>query len=307
VEEGRLAYRVRTAEASDAAALRAAIGTTLAHPDHHGHRESYSGAASRGDILLLERFDRPNQNWLVAGFIEAHMRVDDNLSIHDIGTTGDAPQTGVVRYLLDQAFNSFRPVESQVKIRRDANEWLEIFRGIAGFYLDGEEYRRPHYWTIWRWDRQRAREDELAAQRGPARPAQGGPRPPQPPRPPNGAVGGPQSIGPRVAGPGGRSQAGPRPTGGPRPGGPRPGGPPASGPRPTGGPRPSGPRPGGPPANGPRPTGPRPTGPRPSGPPANGPRPGGPRPSGGPRPNGPRRGGGGQGPRPNRRPSRPPG
>src|SRR5947207_7489573 len=119
VEEGRLAYRVRTAEANDAAALLDAIGSTLAHPDQQGHRESYRGAASRGDILVLERFDRSNQLWQVAGFIECHLRVDDNLSIHDIGTTGDTPQIGVVRYLLDQSFNSFRPVESQVKIRRD--------------------------------------------------------------------------------------------------------------------------------------------------------------------------------------------
>jgi hypothetical protein len=201
VEEGRLAYRVRTAEASDAAALRDAIGTTLAHPDHQGHRESYSGAASRGDILVLERFDRTSHDWQVAGFIECHLRVDDNLSIHDVGTTGDEPQTGVVRYLLDQAFNSFRPVESQVKIRRDSTTWLDIFRGIPGFHLEGEEYRRPHYWTIWRWDRQRAREDELAAQQPPpaARPAStGAPRPPRPPAPP---FNGPRHRRPR---PGGR-------------------------------------------------------------------------------------------------------
>src|SRR5947209_18420088 len=136
VEEVRLAYRVRTAEASDAAALRDAIGSTLAHPDHQGHRESYRGAASRGDILVLERFDRAAHDWQVAGFIECHLRVDDNLSIHDVGTTGDEPQTGVVRYLLDQAFNSFRPNESQVKIRRDATTWLDIFRNIPGFYLE---------------------------------------------------------------------------------------------------------------------------------------------------------------------------
>ena len=55
MEEGRLAYRVRTAEAGDAKALRDAIGSTLAHPDHQGRRESYSGAAARGDILILER------------------------------------------------------------------------------------------------------------------------------------------------------------------------------------------------------------------------------------------------------------
>src|SRR3977135_2886114 len=108
------------------------------------------------------------------------MRVDDNLSIRDVGTTGDEPQTGVVRYLLDQAFNSFRPVESQVKIRRDASTWLEIFQAIPGFYLEGEEYRRPHYWTIWRWDRQRAKKAEQA--RRPAHPAQR-PRPPAPPPP----------------------------------------------------------------------------------------------------------------------------
>jgi hypothetical protein len=173
VEEGRLAYRVRTAEENDSAALRDAITATLAHPDQQGRRESYRGAASRGDILVLERFDRGLHDWQVAGFIECHLRVDDSLSIHDIGTTGDGPQIGVVRYLLDQAFNSFRPVESQVKIRRDASAWLEIFRGIPGFHLEGEEYRRPHYWTIWSWNREQARADERAAQ-------QALPRPPTP-------------------------------------------------------------------------------------------------------------------------------
>ncbi|HEV7664268.1 MAG TPA: hypothetical protein VGQ62_12080, partial [Chloroflexota bacterium] len=103
MEEGRLAYRVRTAEASDAPRLRDAIGSTLAHPDHQGRRESYQGAASRGDLLVLERYDRAAHDWQVAGFVECHMRVDDNLSIRDVGTAGDEPQNGVVRYLFDQA------------------------------------------------------------------------------------------------------------------------------------------------------------------------------------------------------------
>jgi hypothetical protein len=255
VEEGRLAYRVRTAGEQDAAALREAIGTTLAHPDHQGRRESYSGAASRGDILVLERYDRAAHDWQVAGFIEVHMRVDDNLSIRDVGTTGDAPQTGTVRYLLDQAFNSFRPVEAQVKIRRDATTWLDIFRNIPGFYLEGEEYRRPHYWTIWRWDRERAREDERQSQQRGARQAQR-PRPPQPPR----APAGPPPVGTDGVqrGPAGRPPQGgarrigsnaPRPEGaGGRPRGPRPDG--------TGGPPPRGPRaarPGGPNQRRPRP------------------------------------------------------
>jgi hypothetical protein len=183
VEEGRLAYRVRTAEAGDATALRASIGATLAHPDNQGRRASYSGAASRGDILILERYDRTAHEWQVAGFVECHMRVDDNLSIRDVGTASDEPQTGVVRYLLDQAFNSFRPVGAQVKIRRDANAWLEIFRAIPGFFLEGEEYRRPHYWTIWRWDREHARQAAQLPQA--ARPAAQQPRAPRPPTPPS--------------------------------------------------------------------------------------------------------------------------
>src|ERR1700704_2836640 len=182
MEEGRLAYRVRTAEASDAKGLRDAIGPTLAHPDHKGRRESYSGAAARGDILILEHYDRAAQHWDVAGFVECHMRVDDNLSIRDVGTTGDEPQTGVVRYLLDQAFNSFRPAGSQVKIRRDASDWLEIFQAIPGFYLQGEEDRRPHYWTIWRWDRQHAKEAERQTPRPTTpQPQRLRPRPPSPP------------------------------------------------------------------------------------------------------------------------------
>ncbi len=254
MEEGRLAYRVRTAEAGDAKALRDAIGSTLAHPDHQGRRESYNGAAARGDILILERYDRAAQHWDIAGFVECHMRVDDNLSIRDVGTTGDEPQTGVVRYLLDQAFNSFRPVEAQVKIRRDASTWLEIFQAIPGFYLEGEEYRRPHYWTIWRWDRQRAKEAEQAQR--PAQQAQR-PRPPRPPAPPAPSAGpGPAQRtpgpgGPPPRGPGAPFRRGPGPgAGGPAPRGPRPSG--------SGGPaRPPGPRSGGPPRRPSRPTNPR--------------------------------------------------
>lgn len=240
MEEGRLAYRVRTAETADAKPLREAINTTLAHPDHQGRRESYTGAASRGDILVLERYDRQAHDWQVAGFVECHMRVDDNLSIRDIGTTGDEPQTGMVRYLLDQAFDSFRPVEAQVKIRRDARAWLDIFNAIPGFYLEGEEYRRPHYWTILRWDRQHARE----AAQPPRQPQGQQPRRPQPPRPPsNGGPPGELRGQPAVRSGGGgfppQRRRGPRPAGPPgtgRPAGPRPARPPR---RPT---RPAKPR-----------------------------------------------------------------
>ena len=183
VEEGRLAYRVRTAEPGDANALKAAITTTLAHPDQQSRRASYGGAPGRGDILVLERFDRQSHEWNVAGFIECHMRVDDNLSIRDVGTTGDQPQTGVVRYLLEPGiqFVSARGRAGQDPPRR--TDWLDIFSSSPGFYREGEEYRRPHYWTIWRWDRQHA--DEAQRRGAGRRTASSAPRPPQPPAAPH--------------------------------------------------------------------------------------------------------------------------
>ncbi len=182
MEEPRLAYRVRTAETSDEAKLRAAIGSTLVHPDRGARRESYRGAAERGDVLVLERFDRPEKEWLVAGFVEYHMRVDDQLSIRDAGTAGEEPQAAVVRYLLDQLFASYKPVSALVKIRRDAEAWLGIFGSIPGFYLEGEEYRRPHYWTIWRWDQEHVRQASSQVERpGRVAPRPPGPRPPSRP------------------------------------------------------------------------------------------------------------------------------
>jgi hypothetical protein len=181
-QDHRVAYRVRTAETGDDAALRASIGATLAHPDGQGRRESYRGAASKGDLLVLEHYDRQEREWHIAGFVECHMRVDDSLTIRDIGTSGNEPQTGVVRYLLDDVFSSFHPQTAQIKIRRDAEVWRDLVGSLPGFHLEGEEYRRPHYWGVWVWDRQR-QEEELRAARQPQR--RDPPRPPRPPTPPS--------------------------------------------------------------------------------------------------------------------------
>jgi hypothetical protein len=174
---------MRHAEPADDAALRASIGTVLAHPDRNGKRGSFKGAAGRGNLLLLEHFDRQQKEWQIAGFVEFNMRVDDTLTIRDLGNAGETPQVGVVRSLLDELFRSFKPDAAQVKIRADAGAWLDIFRGIPGFELDGQEYRRPHYWAVWRWEPGRAR---AASQQQPRRsPPQPGGRPaaPRPPIP----------------------------------------------------------------------------------------------------------------------------
>jgi hypothetical protein len=51
-------------------------------------------------------------------------------------------------------------------VRRDAEVWNEILRTIPGFYPEGSEYRRPHWYTIWKWSPERAREMERATRRG---------------------------------------------------------------------------------------------------------------------------------------------
>jgi hypothetical protein len=239
VDDTRLAYRVRTAEAGDNDALRNAMQATLAHPDAQGRRESYRGAASRGDILVLERYERQEREWHIAAFVECHVRVDQTLTIRDIGTATEEPQAGVVRYLLDQAFDAYRPSSAQVKIRRDATAWLDILGAIPGFIREGEEYRRPHYWSIWQWDPQRAREASRIPEREQRR---SGPRPPGTPGPPDR---GPQPTGERRPG-----TAGPAPRTGARPNQP-------AGPR-SAGRRPPGQRPGGSPPRGARSGGSRP-------------------------------------------------
>ncbi|MBI2756431.1 MAG: hypothetical protein HYX52_06960 [Chloroflexi bacterium] len=222
----QLAYRLRTATSDDDAALRAAIGVTLAHPGADARRASYRGAAGTGDLLVLERYDRQERVWHVGGFLEFRLRVDDTLSIRDAGTTGDTPNVGVLRYMLDELFSSTKPAAAQVKIRRDAIPWQDVFRNVAGFYLEGEEYRRPHYWTIWRWDPARARAERAAAAAPPRPPRAPQPPPPRPPAParsdgPGSRRGGPEGGG-RPNGPAGRRPDGPRPGGPFGSGGPRP-------------------------------------------------------------------------------------
>jgi hypothetical protein len=155
VEE--LAFRIRVAEAEDGKRLRAARKVTMSHPDGQGKSESFKGAIDRAELLLLERYDPREKDWAIGGFVDYHMRVDDSLTIRDIGTVGEGLHAGIIRHLLDELFRSAAPISASLKVRRDAEDWNQLFATVPGFEPAGSEYRRPHWYAVWEWSRERAR------------------------------------------------------------------------------------------------------------------------------------------------------
>ncbi|MPZ13181.1 MAG: hypothetical protein GEU73_01930 [Chloroflexi bacterium] len=151
-----LSFHIRLATAEDAAALREIVGTTLSHPHGKGRRAVFRSAAQRGELLVLERYDPKAREWRVGAFVDWHMRVDDVLTIRDIGTEGEVPHSGMVKQLIMELIRSLSPVAMSVKVRADATEWNDVIRSITGFSFEGSEYRRPHWINVWRWSRESA-------------------------------------------------------------------------------------------------------------------------------------------------------
>lgn len=156
-------YRLRMGSEADAAALSAGIGTSLSHPEGKGRRSGYRAAGQREELLILERYDGRRRSWQACAFIDWHMRVDDVLTIRDVGTEGERPHPGMVKQLLLELFRSLSPIEATAKVRTDAGDWNEILASV-GFSVEGSEYRRPHWFNIRKWTRQ-----------APGRPLRGGP------------------------------------------------------------------------------------------------------------------------------------
>ena len=158
-----LAYRIRSAEPDDLAAIRGSIEASLAHPEGRGRGTSLRTALQRNELLLLERYDAREKVWAIGGFVEFHLRVDDTLTLRDLGTIGDAPHAGVAKHLIGELFSQLHPLSATCVVRRDAESWNAILESIPGFSVDGPaEYRRPHYYNIWKWSPELARQ----AQRG---------------------------------------------------------------------------------------------------------------------------------------------
>jgi hypothetical protein len=161
-----LALRFRLAEPADAPALRKLPKVTLSHPDGPARSETHRGAINRGELLLLERYDTREKIWSIGGFVDYHMRVDDTLTIREIGTVGESVHAGIVRHLLDELLRSAAPTSAGLKVRRDAEAWNSIFASTAGFELLGSEYRRPHWYNVWEWSQERARQARGRPSRG---------------------------------------------------------------------------------------------------------------------------------------------
>jgi hypothetical protein len=157
-----LGLRIRVATGADAPGLRTGIATTLAHPDPQGQRASYKGAAERGELMLLERYNARERAWKPEGFVEYHLRVDDTLTIRDVGSSADPPNAAAVKYLLRELFQSIRSPSASLKVREDAAAWREILESTPGFEVEGREYRRPHYYLIYRWSRATAQQARTA-------------------------------------------------------------------------------------------------------------------------------------------------
>jgi len=153
-------FSIRPATQSDLAAIRGSIKLTLGHPDVEGRPPGLRAAVERGEVLVLEYFDRRSRSARLGGFIEFRLRVDDTVTIRDIGSEGGVSHVAIVKHLLTEALDSVRPVAATAKVRRDADSWNEILGTIPGFQVEGPpEYRRPHYLNVWEWRRDRAAQE----------------------------------------------------------------------------------------------------------------------------------------------------
>lgn len=152
-----LGFSIRAATMDDVAEIRQRVRLTLSHPEGAARPPSLRSAIQRGEVLVLEYADPRERQTRIGGFIEYRLRVDDTVTIHDIGSEGGPSHVAIVKHLLNELLESVRPIAATVKVRRDADQWNEILAGTPGFQVEGPpEYRRPHYLNVWEWRRERA-------------------------------------------------------------------------------------------------------------------------------------------------------
>ena len=160
------AVYIRSGTPEDAKRIRESIRHTLASPDTREPRRRYEEAASRHELLVMERYDSRDRTMKIVGFVEWHTRVDGTATIRDAGTVGDEPQPVIMKRLLRELLRLVSPTSLQVKVRQDLRIWNEIFGDVPGFRLEGREYSRPYWKNIWAWSRETAEKQRAVAPPG---------------------------------------------------------------------------------------------------------------------------------------------
>lgn len=149
-------FSIRSATPDDQTELRKHVEITLSHPEGGARPPSLKSSIEREEVLVLEYFDPRERVNRIGGFIEFRLRVDDTITIHEIGTEPGASHVAIAKHLISSLLDSVRPLAATVKVRRDAEGWNEILTTVPGFEIEGPpEYSRKHYYNVWEWRRER--------------------------------------------------------------------------------------------------------------------------------------------------------
>ena len=165
--------QLRVATPEDVNQIKQNIRVSLANPEGRPQRKSYQDAADRRELMVLVRFEPRDRAEHVLGFIVWHSRVDNGVTIRDMGVVGEDPQPATLRRLLRELLSLLAPPMATVKLREDLQPWNTVFEETPGFVTEGREYSRPHWRRIYTWTQEDERLALQASRRmAPIRPGQ---------------------------------------------------------------------------------------------------------------------------------------
>lgn len=146
-----IGYHLRLAAPEDIDQIRKNLRRTMSNPEGRAQRKRYNDAIERREMMVFVHSDPADGDEEIEAFLEWHLKVDGTATIRDAGTVGDDLQVGHIRRLIREMLRTYNPSVASVKLRADLEEWNSVFEGLPGFVLEGREYSRPHWRTIWEW------------------------------------------------------------------------------------------------------------------------------------------------------------
>ena len=149
--------QIRPATLDDVEKIRQSVQYTLANPAGRPQRKRFEEAIQRHELVVLARYDPRERTDRVIGFAEWHTRVDNTVTIRDLGTAGETPNLGILKRLVRELLRMLSPAVATVKLRQDQPLWNSVFEETAGFQLEGQEFSRPYWRNIWTWTPERER------------------------------------------------------------------------------------------------------------------------------------------------------